>query len=232
MPAARAWATSSQALESRIWPGPSGSPGSTSSSPVETTATRGRGSTGTAWRPTEASMPTAAGSTTRPRSSTTVPARTSSPASRTKPRSATGARSSTIPPSTSACSTGTTASAPGGRGPPVMIRTAVPEATVGRRPLPANTSPARARAVGSSTLAPARSAARRANPSIEELANGGRLSAARTSSARMQPSASPSGTWRGGSGSTRPSTAARASANGTRSGGLGRSGGKGSGMGA
>ena len=85
-PAERAWAASSQELESRIWPGPSGSPGSTSSSPVDTTVTRGRGWTGTTLRPTEASMPMAAGSRTRPRSSTTVPWRTSSPASRTNRR--------------------------------------------------------------------------------------------------------------------------------------------------
>ena len=40
-PARVAWALSAAAFESRIWPGPSGRPGPTSSSPVTSTVTRG-----------------------------------------------------------------------------------------------------------------------------------------------------------------------------------------------
>src|SRR5829696_4500398 len=225
-PDARTWATSSQEFESRIWPGPSGSPGSTSSSPVDTTITCGRGWTGTTLRPTEASIPTAAGSSTRPRSSTTVPWRTSSPASRTNRRGPGSRRTSTVSPSVAVCSTGTTVSAPGGTAPPVMIRTASPGCTVGSRPVPANTSPVILSATGLASPAPARSGPRTANPSMAELANGGRSSAAATSAASTQPRASARPTSRTGSGRSRSSTPARASANGTRSGGFGRSGGK------
>ena len=129
-------------------------------------------------------------------------------------------------PSTPVCSTGTTVSAPGGTAPPVMIRTASPGCTVGSRPVPANTSPVILRATGLASPAPARSAPRSANPSMAELANGGRSSAAATSVASTQPRASARPTSRTGSGASRSSTPARASANGTRSGGFGRSGGK------
>ena len=44
-------------LLSRIWPGPSGSPGSTSSSPVDRTATLGRGKTGTSTMPAVGEQP-------------------------------------------------------------------------------------------------------------------------------------------------------------------------------
>ena len=129
-------------------------------------------------------------------------------------------------PSTAVCSTGTTVSAPGGSAPPVMMRTAAPGSTVGSRPVPANTSPVIRRGTGLASPAPARSAPRTAKPSMAELANGGRSSAAATSMARTAPRASASPASLTGSGASRSSTPARASANGTRSGGFGRSGGK------
>ena len=134
-------------------------------------------------------------------------------------------------PSTAVCSTGTIVSAPGGRAPPVMMRAAAPGSTVGSRPVPANTSPVIRRATGVASPAPARSAPRTAKPSMAELANGGRSSAAATSAARTQPRASASPTSRTGSGPSRSSTPALASANGTRSGGFGRSGGNWAAMG-
>ena len=53
------------AFELRIWPGPGLWPGSTSSSPVETTATLGRTTRGRA-TPTDASTPRCAGFRTVP----------------------------------------------------------------------------------------------------------------------------------------------------------------------
>ena len=82
--------------------------------------------------------------------------------------------------------------APGGSAPPVMMRAAAPGSTVGSRPVPANTSPVIRRGTGVASPAPARSAPRTAKPSMAELANGGRSSAAATSAARTQPRASAS----------------------------------------
>ena len=58
------------------------------------------------------------------------------------------------------CSTGTTASAPAGRGAPVAMRTAVPASTRSREISPARTSPTTRRTTGRSSVAAAVSAAR------------------------------------------------------------------------
>ena len=73
----------------------------------------------------------------------------------------------TSSPRVSACSRGTTASAPSGTTPPVAIRIAVPGRSGSRAGCPAADSPA----TGS---VPGRSPARTAKPSIAELRNGGR----------------------------------------------------------
>ena len=121
---------SSELLASGIWPRLSGWPGSTSSLPVDSTTTRGRGRTTTRSRPTAASRP----SWVAPRC---VPADEHLRAGRGvltgdphAAPSAVGVRIATwaMPPSVS--SSGTTALAPGGIGAPVMIRTHRPGWTV------------------------------------------------------------------------------------------------------
>lgn len=67
---------------------------------------------------------------------------------------------SPVPPSVH--STGTTASAPGGSGAPVMMRAAWPGPISGSAPLPAATSPRTVRVTGASCVAAATSAARTA----------------------------------------------------------------------
>ena len=121
-PAARTWAHSEWMLASRIWPGPGSAPASTSSLPVVMTATTAWGCTGTWAQPMAASTPISAGRRMRPRATTSPPAGMSSPARRMcAPRRA-GADSATQPSPAWASSTGTMASAPGGRTAPVMIR--------------------------------------------------------------------------------------------------------------
>ena len=117
-------------------PGGSGSPGITSSSPVENSATRGRAATSSVAMPTVAARPMAAASRRWPARSTTWPARTSSPWRR---MAMPGAGSSLMrtraegrrPVDTTAsqCSCMTTASAPGGTCAPVKMRAAVPAAS-------------------------------------------------------------------------------------------------------
>ncbi len=114
-------------------PGPSGSPGSASSSPVTSTATRGRRAQASRPRPTDAATPSSAGPSTVPRRRTTSPARTSSPARRTLSPSS-DASTRTRSPARSVRSTGTTAVAPSGTAAPVEMRIAVPGPAGRRRP--------------------------------------------------------------------------------------------------
>jgi hypothetical protein len=106
----------------------------------------------------------------------------SAPASRSS-------RTSTVPGSASASvsSTRTTVSAPGGRGAPVMIRTASPAANSGPGPSPARTCRTTRRRTGASALAPATSAPRTAKPSMALLSHGGSVASATTSSASARP---------------------------------------------
>src|ERR1019366_1343370 len=112
-----------------------------------------------------------------------------------------------------ASSTGTTASLPGGIGAPVMTFHAAPVGSgPGTRPPPA--APARATSAG---VLPT-SAARTAQPSIAVASNGGREMSAAMSSARTRPAASPSATATAVSGVTARSTFARASSNASKGG--------------
>ena len=124
-----------------------------------------------------------------PAPSSSAPAARSEPASRTYSPTSRVRRIVTASPSTVVSSTGTTASAPGGIGAPVMIRVAVPGASAGGSPGAAATSPT----IGRATGAAATSAARTAKPSIWELRNGGRSMALRMASAVALPCASSSG---------------------------------------
>src|SRR5690606_31494828 len=111
-----------------------------------------------------------------------------SSAASTSTASASGAAPSVVQRSL-VSSTGTTVSAPVGIGAPVIIRAACPAPTVKSGCDPAGISPITARRTGRSALAPARSSARTAYPSIAELANAGTSCAACTSSASTRPSA-------------------------------------------
>mmetsp|Transcript_67388 Transcript_67388/g.213307 ORF Transcript_67388/g.213307 Transcript_67388/m.213307 type:complete len:214 (+) Transcript_67388:433-1074(+) len=115
-------------FESRICPGPSLAVlGSTISSPVESTATVGRGCAHTCVAPTVARSPTSAACSLSPARSTLCPALMSKPTGRISAPACTASRIFTMRfPSTSAGasfvrSTITTASAPGGTGPPVVM---------------------------------------------------------------------------------------------------------------
>ena len=113
-------------------PGRSAAPGGTSSSPVESTATRGRRQTSTAPRPTAASMPISRAVRTLPRRSTVSPRAMSLPAKAIElPGDRRPQRPGCVPvaSSSSVCSTISTASAPRGSMPPVAITVAVPGAT-------------------------------------------------------------------------------------------------------
>ena len=148
-------------LESRIWPGCSGEPSSTSSSPVEITPTRGRGTTDTSRSPTVASSPRWPGLSTAPGSSTRSPGTTSSPTGRMWLPSGTAWVTTTVSPSgvPSVSSTITMASAPGGTGAPVMMRTASPGPTGESSPdMPARTVPATRSVTGAATVSAARTA--------------------------------------------------------------------------
>ena len=211
-PAASTSARSITWLESTIWPCSRCDPGGTSSSPVDTTVTRGRRCTTTSATLAAAARARCPGPSRVPAASTTSPARTSSPRCRTE-RPTSGARcraTSAAPPSVS--STGTTASAPSGMGAPVMIRSTWPGRSTCRRVSPAAMSSATGSTTGAARVAPASSAARTAYPSIAELSKPGRSVVATTSRARTSPSADPTGTLCSGSGDTRASTVARCSA--------------------
>ncbi len=176
-PASRAAAVRVKLLESEICPGPIGSPGSTSSLPVESTTTRGRGRTRTVPRPIAASSPSWVGPSSVPAVRTSSPALMSLPRRRMWAPSATGRRTRTssfstgapmlsaarpVPEPPSVHSTGATASAPGGMGAPVMIRAAWPGPTLGRSPAPAAMSPITASTEGYCSVAPVVSVVRRA----------------------------------------------------------------------
>lgn len=110
-------------------PGGSSSPGMTSSSPVENSATRGRRTTGTSASPIDAASPTSCARSRVPAASTTSPSRMSSPARRIH-APAFGISSKQTPASVvrvDSCIT--MASAPGGTGAPVKMRAQVPAAS-------------------------------------------------------------------------------------------------------
>ena len=112
---------------------PAAPSGSTSSSPPERIATRGRRWTATPLRPSDASMPSCDGPSASPGASTRSPARTSSPAGRTWSPARGGraeAHAARRRRSTSSCIT--TASAPAGIGAPVKMRAASPGARAPR----------------------------------------------------------------------------------------------------
>ncbi len=162
-------------------PAVSASPGWTSSLPVDRTTTRGRGRTRTVPRPMAASRAICGGPRTVPAARARSPACTSLPRARTCARASAARCTRTSPPACSGAalagvipaaapppvppsvhSTGTTASAPGGSGAPVMIRAASPGPTVGSSPLPAATSPTTVSTAGNSSLTPWTSAVRTA----------------------------------------------------------------------
>ena len=161
------WATSASSVarfESRICPGASGRPASTSSSPVDSTPTRGRGWASTSVTPIPASTPRWPGVITSPGENTGSPTRRSSPATRTASPADTSAPSATRAPSSRrvVCSTITTASAPSGIGAPVKMRMASPGCSARSAGWPAATSATTGSTTGDASLAPDVSAARTA----------------------------------------------------------------------
>ncbi|CAB5001694.1 unannotated protein [freshwater metagenome] len=114
-------------LLSRIWPGLSSPPLITSSSPVESIATRSLGYVKTCRALIAANTPTPAGLITDPAANTTSPVFTSSPISRIASPICAGLLHRTrVSLITVASSIITIASAPCGTGAPVMIRAACP----------------------------------------------------------------------------------------------------------
>ena len=157
---------------------PSGCPGARISSPVASTATRGRRRTRTRSTAEPASREIRAGLRVIPGSRSRSPPARSLPACRIEPPTVTARYTATragsgpvasrprgpvAPPSAPTgvvSSTGTTASAPSGRGAPVAMRTAVPRPTTRSGAEPARTSPTTARTTGLVSCAPATSADR------------------------------------------------------------------------
>ena len=181
------------------------------------TATRGRRCVGTSTMPHPARNPTPAEPMTSPFDTTVSPAFASSPASRTLERTAVGAENATrlpglpSPVTTSTISYFTTESASSGMGAPVMMRTHCPSSME-----PSNTSPAAISATTSSSTgascdASTSSAARTANPSIAEWANGEMSISLFKSAAATRPTASNTGTVSTGRGAAWDNTSARAS---------------------
>ncbi len=140
-PAARAIAEITARFEFQIWPGPSGSPGGTSSSPVATIETVGREWQSTGSLPVEASRPSSTGPIRLPANSTSEPAAIASPRRRMFWPAVVAAR--TITPSSvrAVSSTRTTASAPAGTSAPVEIETAWPPPREPSQGAPALDSP-------------------------------------------------------------------------------------------
>ena len=91
-----------------------------------------------------------------------------------------------------------------------MIRTAAPGGSGIRAGRPAGISPGHRQPAGDWGVAPAPSAARRANPSMAELVNGGTGSRAGMGSAATRPRASSKGTARTGRGAARSRMSRRA----------------------
>jgi hypothetical protein len=149
------------------------------------TATVGRARTRTRVRPTEASTATSAARIAVPRRRTTAPWRTSSPRAQMWRPGAAAFKTRTRGPAGSVCSTIAIASAPSGTGAPVMIREHCPGPIVRDGARPAGIS-------SMISSSPGVSCARTANPSIDDLSNGGMSRSEATSSARAHPSASDS----------------------------------------
>ena len=141
-----------------------------SSSPVERTPTVGQGWTRTCSTPMLDSTPTCAGPSDVPAEKTSSPARISLPASRMNVPGATASSTTTIEPSdsTRVCSTMHTASAPGGNGAPVMMRTDSPTEIDVFALSPAMTVSTTRRRAGGRAV----SAARTAYPSMDEIRKG------------------------------------------------------------
>ncbi len=190
----------------------SGSPGAITSRPVARSPTLGRGWAGTWDRPAAARRPTVAGSRRRPLGQTTSPAATSEPASMTLRPGSAVVRQSTAPSSSRVNSTAITASAPAGRGAPVVIRIAWPGARARSVLSPAATEPIIASRTGLSGEAVASSAPRTAKPSLVEAVTEGEDTRATTLSPATRPHSPAKGVGRGGSTGTRSATRARASA--------------------
>ena len=159
-PSAPSWASSAGRLASRTFPGARRPLLMTSSSPVESTPTVGRGWTSRLWTPRLESTPMWAGPRYVPGPNTSSPAATSSPALRTFVPGLTGSSTMTNDPSpsTRTRSTMQTVSAPGGSPAPVMIRTDSPSDTKALGSSPAMTHPTTRSRAGAATVSAARSA--------------------------------------------------------------------------
>jgi hypothetical protein len=120
--------------------------GGTTSSPVDTIATRGRACTATAVTPAAARSPRCGARSGRPARISTSPAAASSSARTSPDPGATGRVTSIVPGMVSAVySTITTASAPSGSAAPVGIATHLPCDTTAVGAAPIRTAPARSR---------------------------------------------------------------------------------------
>src|SRR5699024_243902 len=155
-------ADSVTALDSQIWPGPSGRPGGTSSAPVAITPTRGRGRTSRPETPSEAAAARCRSAIRTPAGSTRSPSRTSSPGLRTNSPADRGRSTRTASPSTSVSSTGITQSAPDGTAAPVITLRASSSSTSWPGSSPALVVPTTCSRTGEPGPAPAKSAARTA----------------------------------------------------------------------
>ena len=162
-------------LASRTCPNAGVSVGGTSSSPVESTTTRGRGWTSGVGCPALASSPSSGAPRRFPLVISTSPSCTSSPRGRTcVPGAGPSSNRTSSSPSTSAFSIGTITSAPAGTGAPVAMCIVSPAPTVPSGSWPINARPTIFSSRGCAGVAPATSDARTANPSIAEEANSGR----------------------------------------------------------
>ena len=157
-------------MASRIFPGAKSPPAEISSSPVERTPTVGEGWTRSCSTPTLESTPTWAAPRDVPGEKTSSPAWMSLPAFRVNVPGSTDSSTTTIDPpdSSRVRSTMHTASAPGGNGAPVMMRTDSPVDTKVVAFSPAITVPITRRLAGGLAV----SAARTAYPSMDEIRKG------------------------------------------------------------
>ena len=182
-------------------------------------ATRGLRTTVTVVVPIEARRPTSCGRSTRPAGRTVRPFATSSPTRPTFRPGVTASRASTRrpPASNSALSATRTASAPWGRGAPVMIRTASPGPTIPANGRAGYASPTSERGRGFNASAPNVSAPRTAKPSMAARANDGTFTGETTSPANTRPAATNKATGSPESGATRLSSRLRTSETSARS---------------
>ena len=167
---------------------PGAVPAGTSSSPVASSATRGRFPTRRPSRPSAAATPMSMLVSACPGRITVSPARMSAPRGRTLVPSGAATAIRTTAPSRDVSSWRTTVSAPAGMGAPVMIRIAVPAACAPGT-VPARDSPTTGSRTGASTPAAEMSLARTAYPSMAELSNPGSSNRDEMASARIRPSA-------------------------------------------